>query len=39
MRGSPLDVKKNIAKNLELLEAALVRAQWEQADVMRTVRE
>jgi len=25
MRGRPLDVKKNIAKNLELLEAALVR--------------
>ena len=39
MRGRPLDTKKNIAKNLELLEAALVRAQWEQADVMRTVRE
>ena len=38
-RGRPLDTKKNIAKNLELLEAALVRAQWEQADVMRTIRE
>ena len=38
-RGRQLDPKKNIAKNLELLEAALVRAQWEQADVMRTVRE
>ena len=39
MRGRPLDVKKNIAKNLELLEAALVRVRWEQADVMRPVRE
>lgn len=38
-RGRQLDPKKNIAKNLELLEAALVRAQWEQADVMRTIRE
>ena len=37
MRGRPLDVKKNIAKNLELLEAALVRVRWEQAD-MRPVR-
>ena len=37
MRGRPLDTKKNIAKNLELLEAALVWAQWEQADVMRPV--
>lgn len=39
MRGRPLDVKKNIAKNLELFEVALVRARWEQADVMRTIRE
>lgn len=39
MRGRSLDVKKNIAKNLELLEAALVRVRWEQADVMRPVRE
>lgn len=38
-RNRPVDPKENIAKNLKLLEAALVRAQWEQADVMRTVRE
>ena len=38
-RNRPVDPKENIAKNLELLEAALVRAQWEQADVMRTIRE
>ena len=38
-RGRQLDTKKNIAKNLELLEAALVRVRWEQADVMRPVRE
>ena len=38
-RGRPVDPKENIAKNLELLEAALSRARWEQADVMRPVKE